>query len=71
MVAYRPRRWLRRRTILPQKRREGEKAAQGILAGDLEGGKGLVGAVHNAHAILEGVLTAVPVSIDLCVSLQA
>ena len=38
----------------------GKKAPQGILAGDLEGGKGVVGAVHNAHAILEGVLRDAP-----------
>jgi hypothetical protein len=38
----------------------GGKEAQGILAGDLEGGKGVVGAVHNAHAILEGVLRNAP-----------
>jgi hypothetical protein len=41
----------------------GEKAApQGILAGDAQGGKGVVGAIHNAHAILEGVLRNAPTS---------
>src|SRR5215216_4791123 len=38
----------------------GKKAAKSILAGDLEGGKGVVGAVRNAHAILEGVLREAP-----------
>ncbi len=39
----------------------GKKAAQGmLLAGDLEGGKGVVGALYNALAILEGVLRSAP-----------
>ncbi len=39
----------------------GEKAAtRGILAGDLEDGEGVVGAVGNALAILEGVLRSAP-----------
>jgi DDE superfamily endonuclease len=38
----------------------GEKEAQGILAGDLEGGKGVVGALRNANSILEGVLREAP-----------
>ncbi|MDP9487670.1 MAG: IS701 family transposase [Actinomycetota bacterium] len=39
----------------------GEKAAtRDILAGGLEGGKGVVGAVGNAMAILEGVLRDAP-----------
>ena len=39
----------------------GEKAKpRAILAGDPQGGKGVVGAVHNAHAILEGVLRNAP-----------
>jgi hypothetical protein len=38
----------------------GKKAAKNILAGDLEGGKGVVGALRNAHAILEGVLREAP-----------
>src|SRR5215212_2005568 len=38
----------------------GKKAAKSILAGDLEGGKGVVGALRNAHAILEGVLREAP-----------
>jgi DDE superfamily endonuclease len=38
----------------------GKKAAQGILAGDLEGGKGVVGALRNAQSILEGVLREAP-----------
>ncbi len=41
----------------------GEKeAAPGILAGDLEGGKGMVGALDHAEAILEGVLRDAPTS---------
>ncbi len=62
MVAYRPRNWLRRRAILllAPNRREGGKAAQGILAGGAQGGKGVVGAVHNAVAILESVLRDAP-----------
>ena len=38
----------------------GRKEAQGILAGDLEGGKGVVGALCNADSILEGVLRDAP-----------
>jgi DDE superfamily endonuclease len=38
----------------------GEKEARGILAGDAQGGKGVVGALRNAHAILEGVLRNAP-----------
>jgi hypothetical protein len=38
----------------------GKKEAQGILAGDLEGGKGVVGALRNANSILEGVLREAP-----------
>jgi hypothetical protein len=39
----------------------GEKAAtRSILAGDLEGGEGVVGAVGNAMAILEGILRDAP-----------
>jgi SRSO17 transposase len=38
----------------------GKKVPQGILARGFEGGKGVVGAVHNAHAILEGVLRNAP-----------
>jgi DDE superfamily endonuclease len=38
----------------------GEKAAQGVLAGGFEGSKGVVGAVHNAVAILEGILRDAP-----------
>ena len=34
----------------------GKKAAQGDLGAGFEGGKGVVGAVDNAVAILEGVL---------------
>jgi hypothetical protein len=37
-------------------------ASQGILAGDAQGGKGVVGAIHNAYAILEGVLRNAPTS---------
>jgi hypothetical protein len=38
----------------------GEKAAQGVLAGGFEGSKEVVGAVHNAVAILEGILRDAP-----------
>ena len=38
----------------------GKKEAQGILAGGLEDGEGVVGAVGNAMAILEGVLRDAP-----------
>jgi hypothetical protein len=38
----------------------GKKEARGILAGDLEGGKGVVGAVDHAQAILEGILRDAP-----------
>lgn len=40
----------------------GEKKAQSILAGDLEGGEGVVGAVDHAESILEGVLRDAPAS---------
>ncbi|MDQ5827878.1 MAG: IS701 family transposase [Chloroflexota bacterium] len=36
------------------------KKAQGILAGDAQGSKGLVGAVDHAEAILEGILRDAP-----------
>ena len=42
--------------------RGGKEAAPGILAGDLEGGKGVVGALDHAEAILEGVLRDAPTS---------
>jgi hypothetical protein len=38
----------------------GKKAAPGILATDAQKGKGMVGAVGNAYAILEGVLASAP-----------
>jgi hypothetical protein len=38
----------------------GEKEVQGILARDLEGGKGVAGAVDHAEAILEGILRDAP-----------
>jgi DDE superfamily endonuclease len=38
----------------------GKKEARGILAGDLESGKRMVGALHNAQSILEGVLREAP-----------
>jgi hypothetical protein len=38
----------------------GKKEAQGILAGDLEGSKGVVGAVDHAKAILAGILRDAP-----------
>jgi hypothetical protein len=42
--------------------REGKKESQGILAGGLEGGKGMAGALDNARQILEGVLRDAPTS---------
>jgi len=38
----------------------GKKEAQGILAGDAQGSKGVVGAVDHAEAILEGILRDAP-----------
>ena len=38
----------------------GKKEIRGILAGGLEGGKGLAGALGKAVAILEGVLRYAP-----------
>jgi hypothetical protein len=38
----------------------GEKEAQGILAGDAQGGKVVVGVLRNAQSILEGVLREAP-----------
>src|SRR5215218_876370 len=38
----------------------GEKESQAMLAGDFEGSKGVVGALHNAQSILEGVLREAP-----------
>jgi hypothetical protein len=38
----------------------GKKETQSVLAGGLEGGKGVVGAVGNAVALLEGVLRDAP-----------
>jgi hypothetical protein len=38
----------------------GEKEVPGILARDLEGGKGMAGAVDHAEAILEGILRDAP-----------
>jgi hypothetical protein len=38
----------------------GKKEAQGSLARDLEGGKGVAGAVDHAQAILEGILRDAP-----------
>ena len=38
----------------------GEKEVQGILARDLEGAKGVAGAVDYAEAILEGILWDAP-----------
>lgn len=33
-----------------------KKESLGVLASDLEGGKGVAGALHNAHAVLAGIL---------------
>jgi hypothetical protein len=61
MVAYQPKSWLRRRTILlASNRREGEKEARVILARDFEGGKGVVRAFRNAQSILECVPREAP-----------
>jgi hypothetical protein len=38
----------------------GKKEASSVLATDLEGSKGVAGALHNAHAILEGILRDAP-----------
>jgi SRSO17 transposase len=38
----------------------GKKESTVMLAGDLEGSKGVVGALHNAQSILEGVLREAP-----------
>ena len=38
----------------------GKKENLGVLATDLEGGKGVAGALGNAHAILESVLRNAP-----------
>jgi hypothetical protein len=38
----------------------GKKESTIMLAGDLEGSKGVVGALHNAQSILEGVLREAP-----------
>ena len=38
----------------------GKKESQGVLAGGLEGGKGVAGALRNAETILEGVLRDAP-----------
>ena len=40
--------------------RRGKKEGRGILAGGLEGGEGMVGAMDNAQEILEGVLRYAP-----------
>ncbi len=40
----------------------GEKESLGVLARDLEGGKGVAGALGNAVAILEGILRDAPTS---------
>ncbi len=38
----------------------GKGEASGVLAGGVEGGKGVAGAVGDAHALLEGVLRSAP-----------
>jgi hypothetical protein len=38
----------------------GKKEGRGNVAGGLEGGKGMVGAMDNAREILEGVLRYAP-----------
>jgi hypothetical protein len=45
---------------LSESERRGEKEGRGILAGGLEGGEGMVGAMDNAQEILEGVLRYAP-----------
>ncbi len=38
----------------------GKKESQAMLAGDAQGSKGVVGALHNAQSILEGVFCGKP-----------
>jgi hypothetical protein len=45
---------------LSESKRRGKKEGRGKLAGGLEGGKGVVGAMDNARQILEGVLRYAP-----------
>jgi hypothetical protein len=49
----------------------GKKETQGVVAGDLEGGEGVAGAVDHALAILEGVYRSAPSAraTDLCGSI--
>jgi hypothetical protein len=44
----------------------GKKEARGIVAGDLEGGKRMVGAMDNAREILEGVIGNAPAARAKC-----
>ncbi len=44
----------------------GKGEASGVLAGGVEGGKGVAGAVGDAHALLEGVLRSAPTTGGTC-----
>jgi hypothetical protein len=44
----------------PDSEERGKKETQGVVAGDLEGGEGVAGAVDHALAILEGVYRSAP-----------
>jgi hypothetical protein len=50
------------RDLPSEARGRGKKETQGILAGNPESGKGMVGAMDNAMAVLEGVLRDAPAS---------
>jgi hypothetical protein len=46
--------------LRPESAGRGGKESSGVLAGDLESGKGVAGAMDNAMAILESVLRDAP-----------
>jgi hypothetical protein len=46
------------------KKKDQEEPTSHVLAGGTEKGKEMAGAIPNAMALLEGILTAVPVKID-------
>ena len=46
--------------LRPESAGRGKKESLGVLATDLEGGKGVAGALGNAVAILEGILREAP-----------
>jgi len=49
-----------RRDLPSEMEGRGKKEAQGILAGDAQSSKGVVGAVDHAEAILEGIFRDAP-----------